>query len=302
LLLTLTDASGAKVASKSAKNGTSLSVFLHQGTYVIQVSGWLPAAAAGLAYHLKITLGGSPENPQPLTLGPAPALRLQLRDPPVAAPLPASNRVPVPTSNPRQAGILVESPPANAPSPVLSPILVLGAVRVDPPSSLLTALGTMPVGGVSITEGTGGQQLPLLTLRGLDRATPSGVGLQTETVGEPAQARETARLGGGELPGADPALVFASWARGLTAAVKWFGEQPRGLEIENAPPAGEENEEALVEPEPSLVGDEGWLLWRIQPEAWLTAVILGGALLAIGYRPFRRALPRPGPDVRAVGC
>jgi hypothetical protein len=98
--LTLTDASGAAVATKPEADGVSLQAFLKPGVYRVQVSGWSPADGA---YALKLLLGGSSENPQPLTVGPAPVLRLTLAPaPPAAAPTPAP---------------AAEAPPATAPTP-----------------------------------------------------------------------------------------------------------------------------------------------------------------------------------------
>src|SRR5205814_10671121 len=49
-------------------------------TYVIQVGGWSSSQTEPVAYRLHITLGGASENPTPLTVGPAPILRVGLSD------------------------------------------------------------------------------------------------------------------------------------------------------------------------------------------------------------------------------
>jgi hypothetical protein len=52
-------------------------LLLHPGTYVLEVSGWMPRTAAQAVYTLRIVRAGFPENPTPLTTGPAPAYRLR---------------------------------------------------------------------------------------------------------------------------------------------------------------------------------------------------------------------------------
>lgn len=51
---------------------------LEPGIYVIKIGGWSPSDASSVSYTLHITLLDAPENPTPLTAGPAPALRLRL--------------------------------------------------------------------------------------------------------------------------------------------------------------------------------------------------------------------------------
>ncbi len=55
--------------------------YLTPGTYFVRVVGWTAVEAANVTYQLRITLGGSQENPTPLTAGPAPAYRLRFRLP-----------------------------------------------------------------------------------------------------------------------------------------------------------------------------------------------------------------------------
>jgi hypothetical protein len=53
---------------------------LDPGTYVVHVGGWSSAKAATVTYTLRFGLTGAPENPPPLTIGPAPAIRVQFAD------------------------------------------------------------------------------------------------------------------------------------------------------------------------------------------------------------------------------
>ena len=48
-------------------------------TYTLRISGWDPAQAAGTVYHLHLALNGAPQDPPPLTVGAAPALRNENR-------------------------------------------------------------------------------------------------------------------------------------------------------------------------------------------------------------------------------
>ena len=50
------------------------------GEYVVRVGGWSPDQGESVAYQLRVTLGGADENPTPLTMGPAPVLRIRLSD------------------------------------------------------------------------------------------------------------------------------------------------------------------------------------------------------------------------------
>jgi hypothetical protein len=162
--LTLTDDSGASVVTKVQADGVSLQAFLQPGAYTVRVGGW--HAEVG-TYTLRVILGGSTENPQPLTVGPAPVLRLQL----VSAPPPASGSAP-PVPAPA-GGVQTAAAPVFGPTAVV-PAVVGSAPRgpVEAPSGLLAALGAGPVGGVgSSTAGTVARA-PLFSLTGPDEVTP----------------------------------------------------------------------------------------------------------------------------------
>jgi hypothetical protein len=72
----LTDASGHTIRGVAQGRG-GVKFTLGPGTYVVRVGGWSSAKAASVQYQLRLGLTGAPENPPPLTIGPAPAIRVQ---------------------------------------------------------------------------------------------------------------------------------------------------------------------------------------------------------------------------------
>jgi hypothetical protein len=202
--LALTDASGATVATTVQADGVSLRAFLNPGTYGVQVSGWDPAAGA---YSLRVVLGGSPENPQPLTVGPAPILRLRLAPPdtPVAAP-PASS--PAAQGQGQPATTPAPGPPATVPTaqgqpatapPVGPTVVALAAATaprgpVEAPSGLLATLGAGPVGGAGGGTVSTAARAPLLSLGDPDGAAPAApVRPASDSGGRPSGAAAAAR-------------------------------------------------------------------------------------------------------------
>ncbi len=73
----------------------SVLVLLHAGTYTVMVGTWPSGAAGSVVYTFSIHSVGLPENPTPLTSGPAPAYRLLL-DSSVAGSSALSANVPLP--------------------------------------------------------------------------------------------------------------------------------------------------------------------------------------------------------------
>jgi hypothetical protein len=206
--LTLTDVRGKAVVTRRQADGVSLLAFLQPGTYLVRVGSWTAAQAPGIGYTLRIVLGASPENPPPLTLGPAPVLSLRVAgSPPPPAPTPA----PTPTVGPigpalpptrpaRSAGDGTPPPSAGPsspsgsprvstpvsttsaagsastpdPGPVVEPQVAERVIRL--PDNLLVVLGAEPVGGVARTGTAGGQpNVPLLSLADLSRTAPDAV-------------------------------------------------------------------------------------------------------------------------------
>jgi hypothetical protein len=209
--LTLTDASGAAVVTKPEADGVSLQAFLKPGVYRVQVSGWSPADGV---YSLQILLGGSSENPQPLTLGPAPVLRLTLAPaPPVIAPPPAppvaappGGGPPTTAPTPGVGGTPAQSPPAAAPTPEAGGT-VPGAAPAAPnvPVVSLRLFLTQgqdqpaqPSAGVAISFAAGvATQGPVAALHvGVPKA-----GTQTPTTAVEVPSGQLAALGAGPVGG-----------------------------------------------------------------------------------------------------
>jgi hypothetical protein len=181
--LTLTDASGAAVVTNVQADGVSLRAFLNPGTYGVQVSGWDPAAGA---YSLRVVLGGSPENPQPLTVGPAPILRFRL------APAPPDTPVTTPpASSPPAQGQPTTTPPVG---PTVVAIAAAPRGPVEAPSGLLATLGAGPVGGAGSGTGSSAARAPLLSLSDADGvAPPVPVRPASDSGGRPSGAAPAAR-------------------------------------------------------------------------------------------------------------
>lgn len=157
--LTLRNSAGNLVSLTSQQGGAVFLGNLQPGTYVLGISGWTTAQAATVSYQLRITMGGSMENPTPLTVGPAPAYRIRLvtTAPPPPPPTGDTNPPPPPAgdtnppppptgeTNPTPPGDTTPPssgtpgdpvapptvpPPGESPLPILSP-----AVHVPPPAS-----------------------------------------------------------------------------------------------------------------------------------------------------------------------
>src|SRR5207245_238636 len=75
--LTLRDASGNLVGGIAQGNARAFRFSLAAGRYVVGVENLTPTPPAGVGFDLRIGLANSLENPPPLTLGPAPAIRLR---------------------------------------------------------------------------------------------------------------------------------------------------------------------------------------------------------------------------------
>ncbi len=171
--LTVTDDSGAAVPTKAQADGVSVQAFLNPGTYVVRVSGWNPAAGP---YSLRLLLGGSPESPQPLTLGPAPALRLSLSPAPPVAPA-AAPHVELPAGTTRPA----TAPSADGKRVIPAAASTAPGAPVEAPSGQLAALGAGPVGGVGAGTGSVGTAAPRLRgRRTVARRDARGRGARTD--------------------------------------------------------------------------------------------------------------------------
>jgi hypothetical protein len=222
LRLTLKDASGAAVVTKAQADRVSLQGFLKPGAYVVQVAGW--TAAAG-PYSLRVVLGGSAENPQPLTLGPSPVLRLSLTPAPAGGPvttprvdLPAGATQPATTSTSNKGTVTTA---ANS-----SP-----GAPVEAPSGLLAALGVGPVGGVG--AGTVGQnsRTPLLALTGLDGVASRDPARSTSDYGTRLSGAARDALAGAQ----DAAARLIDWSRWLGTFLDKSGLTTDGKDVPKRP-------------------------------------------------------------------
>ena len=94
----LVDAAGNTL---HAGSGGILLLHLDPGTYLLRVDGRTPAQSTAVVYNLIFSMGRQDEHPTPLTVGPAPALRLQLvsNTPPPAPPAPPILTLPTPPSS-----------------------------------------------------------------------------------------------------------------------------------------------------------------------------------------------------------
>jgi hypothetical protein len=100
-------------------SGLAFQFTLAAGKYVVKVGDWTTAKAPNVTYKLFIGLANSPDNPPPLTIGPAPAIRVRLAEAP-ATPV-----------------ILPSSPPALTSSLVaVSPFTPVAAVAASTDSGL----------------------------------------------------------------------------------------------------------------------------------------------------------------------
>jgi hypothetical protein len=112
---------------------------LDPGTYYVHVLGWQAKDAGKVKYQLHIVMQGSPERPTPLTVGAAPAIRIQI----------ASSLPPPP-------------PPTAPPAASTGPAPPTGLAGI--PSGILVALGAGVFGGTATGVSAGGKA----TLPGLE--------------------------------------------------------------------------------------------------------------------------------------
>jgi hypothetical protein len=97
--VTLLDITGAPVRVATQPRGLGFSADLQPGMYFLCIGDWQTTQAAGVKYTVGIKLGSTFDNPVPLTVGPAPAISLQL----------VTNAPP----NPPPQGVSVSLPPSS---------------------------------------------------------------------------------------------------------------------------------------------------------------------------------------------
>jgi hypothetical protein len=156
---TLTDASGNPVLTVPQAGGSVQLVTLAPGRYVLHIGGWAPGQAGNVAYEIGISLGSTGENPTPLTVGPAPALRIRLTsqvppvpqpDPPVQPPPPLPPVVPPP------------SPPAVP--PLTPPVVAPRDPALAPPQLIIPVPPSAPAPGAPVSANPAGPTSPFASL------------------------------------------------------------------------------------------------------------------------------------------
>jgi hypothetical protein len=203
LSVTLLDAAGRIVPTTTEGDGQGVKAVLSAGVYVARVAGW----AGG--YQVTLSLGGAGENPIPLTVGPAPALTLQLLNsapPPVAIVPPRvvlSAPTPVPTA----------TTPAD-PSVVIAPAVVPGEVRIvaskKPAGRVDSPPVVVPVSGATTASPSTPGSTPIAPAIDEDATGPAParvVGPVYEVVPATAPTPESAPSSGGQSPAAKKAAV-----------------------------------------------------------------------------------------------
>ncbi len=140
-----TDPDGLNTLPGSPQGGANYQYLLSPGTYYLRVGPWSGVDPGQVKYGVQIAIvNGLPEQPMPLTVGAAPAIRIRLNP---VAPLPPPG--PVAPASP-------SAPP--------SPAVATGGAGI--PSSVLLALGTGSLGG-SRSPDAGGFVVPGVSV--LDR-------------------------------------------------------------------------------------------------------------------------------------
>jgi hypothetical protein len=167
-----------------------VTLLLHAGTYTVMVGSWPPSGAAQAVYTLRFASVSVPENPTPLTSGPAPAYRLRLDTlaPPVdstSLPGPSGTipQITLPSQGTPAVSLTVDRSAGSAPS------------NGDALAGLLSGLAAGPVGIVGSPSATGndavrlvlpGTEFPIVTNVAIDappiRASASSSGMMLGAV------------------------------------------------------------------------------------------------------------------------
>jgi hypothetical protein len=154
-LVTLLDAAGDPVATVPQHDGSLLAI-LDPGTYVIRMEGWAANQSPGLGYQLQLHIGRLKQDPQPLTNGPAPAVRLRLVSDAVPAPTASTRVTPPGTSSTSTTAPTVRI--ATAAGQLRTAEITLAdsvslatgsALAFTVPADILAALRAGPVGGIN---------------------------------------------------------------------------------------------------------------------------------------------------------
>jgi hypothetical protein len=152
LQMSLMTSGGTPVQLVPQGTGATVLATLAPGMYTLQVSGWTAGEQPDVSYQIQFTLGGSTEDPTPLTAGPAPAYRLVLAQnppaPPVSAPTTGRGAV---TPAPSSSVSAPSSSSGSSAAPLPGSQNALPAQAGDPPTPAVTdppVLSGVPSDGV----------------------------------------------------------------------------------------------------------------------------------------------------------
>lgn len=289
--------------------GDDILAHLSPGFYTIRVSGWPSEGATG-NYRLRLAMLGRAENPTPLTVGPAPALRLRLLD--VPTPVTLSPPIPPATEPTSPAGDATRAASTGKPGGAALPAI--------PPQGLYLSLATGPVGGVtSPVAGGEGARAQVVRLPGdltptllasalrplaslLLTPQPGGSGIVPETaqdeVLQPGAAAARGVLPSGMLPAVVMKELIRTAVQTSEATVAALLELARQLITPPAPLLGGVPEIDLWEVEPlnelSLPLNQPYRPLATDAATLLMLFALSATLLTKPYHSLRPRLEKAG--------
>jgi hypothetical protein len=150
----LFDAAGHPIPTLPQVGGHVRLVNLDPGVYTVAIGGWSAAQAETVKYQLEIVLGGSVENPTPLTSGRAPVLSIRLVNlppPNTPASLPNTPASPVPGTSSKTL-LRLDLPTSPQSGGIVAALIVKrpsdGQVVMELPPGALNVFSVGPLGGV----------------------------------------------------------------------------------------------------------------------------------------------------------
>jgi hypothetical protein len=154
----------------------TVTLLLHAGTYTVMVGSWPPTGAAQAVYSLRIASVSVPENPTPLTSGPAPAYRLRLDT--LAPPADSTSSPGVSSTIPQ-----ITLPSLGTPAVSLTVDRSVGSAPSgsDALAGLLSGLAAGPGGVVGSPSATGNDAVRLV-LPGTEFPTTTSVAIEAPPI------------------------------------------------------------------------------------------------------------------------
>jgi hypothetical protein len=284
VLINVTDPANPRVVPTLRLAGGIRLANLDPGVYVISVSGWTKTNAANVTYNLTMYLGGSVENPTPLTAGPAPAFRIRLPDPSAPAPQPQPTGSSGSSGGQQAPAAVTQTPPAGGSTttstastlvgPTGTPRLVLpsqsgngGAVPAATAAIDTGAAATLTTPRLHVTsDATRGPDLPTGALLSLSYGALGGVRLPdgTDVVLNPLQLILPAQAVAG--PSGTPAIVVSIFSA------------PEATNADRLPALVENPERPPDTPGVGFMVPGGWLTWPLSQLiwGWITSPLLFG--------------------------